>query len=161
MLGRLGFDFVSRPQEWHQREVNEHRVASVFNTQLPDRLQERQRFNIAHRAADLYHGHVETFGCPPHPILDFISDMRNDLHCCAQVVAAALLGDHITVNPARCAVVELAHSRANEPLIVPEIEIGLRTINSDINFTMLERTHRTRIHVKIRVEFNQSDFQSP
>jgi hypothetical protein len=43
----------SRADERHQREVDEQRVSPVLDTHLTDRLEERQRLDVAHRAADL------------------------------------------------------------------------------------------------------------
>ncbi len=38
---------------------------------------------------------------------------------------------------------------------MPEIEIGLRAVVQDVDFTVLKRIHRARIDVQIRVELLQ------
>ena len=40
----------------------------------------------------------------------------------------------------------------DEALVVTEIEVGFRTIIRDENLTMLDRVHRTRIDVDVRIE---------
>jgi hypothetical protein len=61
----------------------------VLVPHLPDRLQERQRFDVAHRAADLDDDDVGLLGHAPGG-LDFVGHVRNHLDGLAQVVAAPL-----------------------------------------------------------------------
>ena len=78
----------------HQREVHEeHVVAPQLDAQLADRLEERQRLDVAHRAADLDHADVGVAGAHADAVLDLVGDVRDHLHGRAEVVAAALLGD--------------------------------------------------------------------
>ena len=54
VLGGLGLEFPSRGDVGHQGHVNEQRVvAADFLAELPDGLEERKRFDVAHGAADL------------------------------------------------------------------------------------------------------------
>ena len=48
-----------------------------------------------------------------------------------------------------------------KPLVVAEVQIGLRAIVGHEYFSVLEWAHRTGIDVKIRVAFLQGDPQSP
>ena len=41
-----------------------------------------------------------------------------------------------------------------------KIEIGLRAIVQDIDFAMLERIHRSRIDIEIRIELLKNDAQT-
>jgi hypothetical protein len=43
---------------------------------------------------------------------------------------------------------------------VTEIEIGLAPIVGDENFSMLERVHRARVDVDVRIEFLHGDTQA-
>ena len=54
VLRRLGLDLARRGDVRHEREVDEDRVlASDLVSELADRLEERQRLDVADRAADL------------------------------------------------------------------------------------------------------------
>ena len=70
---------------------------------LADGLQERQRLDVADRAADLHDDHVRApvAGDPPDALLDLVGDVGDDLDRAAEVVAAALLGDDRLVDAAR------------------------------------------------------------
>jgi hypothetical protein len=87
-------------------------------------------------------------------VLDLIGNVRNHLHRFAEILAAPLLADHGFVNLAGSEVVDLLHLGSDEAFIVAEIEISLCAIIGDEHFTVLERTHRSRIHIDVRVEFN-------
>ncbi len=73
-------------------------VAPELDAHLADRLEERQRLDVADRAADLDHADVGIAGAQHDAALDLIGDVRDHLHGRAQVVAAALLGDHALVD---------------------------------------------------------------
>ena len=81
-----------------------------LHAHLADGFEERQRFDIAHRAADLDDRH---FGIPragADEILDLVGDMRNHLHRTAQIFAAALFLDHALVDLAGGEVVATSSS---------------------------------------------------
>ena len=62
-----------------------------LDAHLADRLEERQRLDVADRAADLDHADVGIAGAHADAVLDLVGDVRDDLHGRAEVVAAALL----------------------------------------------------------------------
>ncbi len=84
--------------------------APELEAELADGLEEGQRLDVAHRAADLDDHHVVAVGEPRHRFLDLVGDVRDDLHGLAEVVAAPLLVDHRLVDPAGGVVVLLARS---------------------------------------------------
>ena len=85
----------------HQREVQVDAVAAPeLDAELADRLEEGQRLDVADRAADLDHADVGALGAELDAALDLIGDVRDHLHGGAQIVAAALLGDHPLVDAA-------------------------------------------------------------
>src|ERR1700684_1480674 len=47
-----------------------------------------------------------------------------------------------------------------ESLVVAEAEVGFRAVVGDEDFAMLKRRHRSRIHVQIRIELHQVDFEA-
>src|SRR5207245_11271742 len=52
------------------------------------------------------------------------------------------------------------HLRRAEALIVPQIEIGLATVVSDVHLAVLERAHRPGIDVDVGVELEVGDLQA-
>jgi len=54
-------------------------------------------------------------------------------------------------------VIHLRQRRVREAFVVTQIEIGLGAVVSNENLAVLERAHRSRIDVEIRVEFLQRD----
>src|SRR6202162_959925 len=94
MLRGLGLDLARAADDWHQCQVHVERLGtSKLDAKLADRLQKRQRLDVADRAADLDHGDIGVVRTEQDAALDLIGDVRNDLHGSAQVVAAPLLGD--------------------------------------------------------------------
>src|SRR5918996_1573807 len=65
--------------------------------------EERQRLDVADRAADLGDDDVDVVGLGDQAdaVLDLVGDVRDDLHGAAEVVAAALLADDRVVDRAR------------------------------------------------------------
>ena len=136
-------------------------VAAERDAHLPDRLEKRQRFDVAHRAADLDDGDfglgAVDDGAGGDPALDLVGDVRDDLHRAAEVVAAALLADHALVDLAGREIVAPAHPDVGEALVVAEVEVGLGAVFGDEDLAVLERTHRSRIDVDVRVELEVGD----
>ena len=101
VLRRLGLLLPRRTHVWHQRNVHEEDVvAPELVPNLSRRLDERLRLDVADRATDLGDDDVRdrrTIGrrlrLQPHPPLDFVGDMGNDLHRVTQVLSATLALD--------------------------------------------------------------------
>ena len=163
VLGRLGLELARGGQRGEQRDVDvqDVRPAHVL-AHLADRLEERQRFDVADGPADLDDDDVRiaVAGDPPDPLLDLVGDVRDDLDGAAEVVAAALLGDDRLVDPAGRDVAELAQVLVDEPLVVTEIEVGLRAVVGDEHLAVLVGAHRARIHVDVRIELEDGDPQA-
>jgi hypothetical protein len=132
----------------------------LLDAELADRLEERQRFDVAHRAADLHHADIGALGAELDAALDLIGDVRDHLHGGAQVVAAALLGDHPLIDAAGGEIAVAAGGRAHEALVVAEVEIGLRAVVGDEHFPMLERAHRPRVDVDVGIELDHGDLEA-
>ena len=59
VLCRLGLDLAGARDVGHQRQVHvDHVVAPKFDTHLPNGFQERQRFDVADRTADLHQANI-------------------------------------------------------------------------------------------------------
>ena len=92
--------------------------------------------------------------------LDFVRDVRDDLHGFAEIVAFALVVEHGLVNLAAGEVVHPRELGAGEPLVMAEVEVGLRAVVEHIHLAVLIRAHRAGIHVEIRIELLQRDLEA-
>ncbi|MNM57342.1 hypothetical protein D3C81_685400 [compost metagenome] len=161
VLGRLGLQFTRGGDVRHQGEVHEQCLfRATLGTHLADRLQERQRLDVADGATDLHQGHVEALGGFVHAATDLVGDVRNDLHGRAQVVAAALLANHFFVDATGGDRVLAAQAGTHEALVVAQVEIGFGAVVGDIHLTVLERAHGARIDVDVRIELHHRDLQA-
>ena len=151
----VGLVFSSCAAAIHGTSVtctNRRVVAALFVAHLADGFQERQRFDIAHGAADFDDHHVHVRRHLLQRGLDLIGDVRNHLHGLAQIVAAPLAGDDLLVDAPAGQVVALRQLGVREALVVAQVEIGLRAVVGDEDFAVLERAHGARIHVQVRIE---------
>ncbi len=166
VLRGLGLELTGRGDPGQVRQVHESRiVGSHAQAQLAHGLQEGQRFDIAHGTADLHDGHIHRIGradaCAAlDVVLDFVGDVGDDLHGLAQVVAPALFLQHRLVNLAGGEVVGLLHARFDETLIVAQIKVGFGAVVGDEHLAVLEGRHGARIHVDVRVELDEGDFEA-
>ena len=161
MLCRLGLDLPGPADDGHQRQMHvQHLVAAEFHAHLANGLEERQRFDVADRAADFHHADIRVAGAHADAILDFIGDVRNHLHGRAEIIAAPLLGDDPLVDPAGGEIAVAARGRAHETLVMAEIQIRLGTVGRDEHFAVLKRAHGAGIHVDVRIELDHADLQA-
>ena len=145
VLRRLRLQLAGVADVGHEREVDVHAVAPAdVDRELPDRLEERQRLDVAHRAADLGDDDVDVarLADEAHPLLDLVGDVRDDLDGGAQVVAPALAADDRVVDPAGRDVRRPRRVRVREALVVAEVEIGLGAVLGDEHLAVLVRRHR-------------------
>ncbi len=162
VLRRLGLDLPRAPDDGHQSQMHvQNLVAAELHAHLANGLEEGERLDVADRAADFHHADIRVAGAHADAILDFIGDVRDHLHRCAEIVAAPLLGDDPFVDPAGGEIAVAARGRAHETLVMAEIEIRLGTIGRDEHLAVLKGTHGAGIHVDVRIEFHHADFQAP
>ncbi len=138
----------------------QHLVAPKFDAHLPDGLEKRQRFDVAHRAADLHHAYVRISRAHTDAVFDFIRDVRNDLHRRTQIIAAPLFCNHALVNSARRKIAVAPGRGPHETLIMAEIQIGLRAVRGDENLPMLKRTHGAGIDVDVGIQLHHADLEA-
>ena len=55
----------------------------------------------------------------------------------------------------------LAQIDVEESLVVPDVEVGLGPVVGHEDLTVLERVHRARIHVEVRIELLHDDPEAP
>ena len=83
----------------------------------------------------------------------------NDLNRLAEIIAAPFFLDHLAINAAGGPVVRLRKVRVREAFVMPEVEIGFGAVVGDEDFAVLERRHRARIDVEVRIELDQRHVQ--
>ena len=162
VLGRLGLQLAGRADVGHQRDVQEeHVVAADLVADLADGLEERQRLDVADGAADLGDHHVDVgAGHRADAVLDLVGDVRDDLDGVAEVLAAALLGDHLGVDLAGGDVGDAGEVDVEEALVVADVEVGLGAVVGDEDLAVLERVHRAGVDVEVGVELLHRDPQA-
>ena len=155
VLRRLGFQLAGGGDIRQERQVHIHAAAAPqLRAQLADGFQKRQRFDIANRAADFHHRNIRAFRRAQHIGLDGIGDVRNHLHRRAEIIAAPLLADDLRINAPGGAVIELRRAHIDEALVVAKIQVGFRAVVGNEHLAVLERAHRPRIDVDIRIELD-------
>ncbi len=128
-------------------------VAADLVPDLAHCLEERQGLDVADRAAHLGDHDVDIRpGHAPDPRLDLVRDVRDDLHGVAEVLPAPLLRDDGRVHLTGRDVGRAVEVGVEEPLVVADIEVGLGAIVGDEDLTVLERVHRSRIDVEVRIQ---------
>ena len=135
-------------------------AAAKLDTELTDGLEERQRFDVADRAADLDHADISAVRTELHAALDLVRDVRNDLDGGAQVVATALFRDDALVDAAGGEIAVAARHGAHEALVVAQIQVGFRAVVRDEHFAVLERAHGARVHVDVGVELDHRHLEA-
>ena len=163
VLGRLGLQLAGVADVGDEREVDEHAApAPDVDGELADRLEERQRLDVADGAADLGDHEVDVAGLGDQrdPLLDLVGDVRHDLHGAAEVVAAALAADDGVVDAAGGDVGGAARVGVGEALVVAEVEVGLGAVLGDEHLAVLVGRHRAGVDVDVRVELLQPDGQA-
>ncbi|MBG9885585.1 hypothetical protein ABE10_03070, partial [Bacillus toyonensis] len=165
VLGGLGLLLSRRTHERHEGDVDEEDVLPAqLMTDLTGGLDERLGLDVADRAADLCDDDVRLrglVGLQPHPTLDLVRDVRDDLDRVAEILATALLGDHLRVDLAGRDVGGLAELDVEEALVVTDVEVCLGAVVCDEHLAVLERVHRARVDVQIGVELLHHDAQAP
>ena len=138
-------------------------VPPYLQAHLSDSLDKGLALDITDGAADLGDDHIRT--CPlSNPIneaFDLIGDMGNGLHGAAQVLSSPLLGDDIGVDLAGGQVGEFVQILINEPLIMSQIQIRLRTVLCDIDLAVLIGAHGPGIHIDIGIQLLRRHLQAP
>ena len=94
--------FAGTGNKRHQRQMDIDRcLAGQIVAELTDRLEKRQTFDIADRAADLDQHEVDVFVAPGDEALDRVGDVGNDLHGAAEIIATAFPGEDVLIDAAR------------------------------------------------------------
>jgi len=146
---------VAAAQEGHQRDMDVDGVfPSHLQSHLPGRLQKRLGFDIAGGAADLGDDHVRP-SLAAHgvnKVLDLVGNMGDDLHRLPQILAPALLVEHVPVDLAGGEIGVFVQILVDEPLVVAQIQIRLGPVVGDVDLAVLIGAHGAGIHIDIGVQ---------
>ncbi len=141
--------------------MDEQRLrAPEFVTELADRFEERQAFDVADGAADLGEDEVDAVVAGGDELFDLVGDVGNDLHGPALIVAAPFALDDAAVDRPVVMLSARLAGNAREALVMTEVEVGLRAVVGHKDLAVLDRRHRPRIDVEIRVELPKTDRES-
>jgi len=135
-------------------------LTANFNSHLANRFEERQGFDITYCTADFYQYYVMTFATFQHALFDCVSDVRNNLHGCAEVVTAAFFTQNVRVDTTRGEVVAAAHFGTNETLIVTQVQVGFSAVFGNEHFPVLDWAHSTWIDVDVRIQFHDGHIEA-
>ena len=154
MLRRLRLQLPGRLEIGDEREVDEHAVLPPCRQRdLPDRLEEREALDVAHRAADLGDHDVGVGGAQiEHLLLDLVGDVGDHLDGLAEKLPAPFLVDHREVDLPGGVIALARQRRGGETLVVTEVEIGLAPVVEDVDLAVLVGAHRPRIDVDVGIE---------
>ena len=130
--------------------------------ELADRLEERQRLDVADGAADLGDDDVgrARLRRAPDARLDLVRDVRDHLHGRAEEVALALLAQDRLPDRARAVARVAQEVLVDEALVVADVEVGLGAVLGDEHLAVLERAHRPRVDVEVRIELLELDAEA-
>ena len=83
--------------------------------------------------------------------------MGNDLDRLSEICALALPGNDGMVNLSGGDIVGLGHMNAQEPLVMSEVEVCLRTVIRNVALAVLIGIQCTRVYVDVGVKFLDGD----
>ena len=160
VLRRLRLQLARGLDERDERDVQvEDVLGPDLAPELPDRLEERQRLDVADGAADL--GDHDVRGRDllraPDAHLDLVRDVRDHLHGRAEELALALLAQDGVPDRAGSVARVAREVLVDEALVVADVEVGLGPVLGHEHLAVLERAHRARVDVQVRVELLRRD----
>ena len=154
---------IRASEERNKSNVNEQAVLSSYlERYLSYRLDERLGLDITDRTADLCDDDIG-IGLLTNSIdklFDLVRDVRDYLNCRTKVFSSSFTVQDVPIYASRGEIGILVEILIDESLIVSEIEVCLRTVFRDIDFSVLVRTHRTGVYIDIRVELLRCDLES-
>src|SRR3990172_3236400 len=162
VLCRFRLELVGGPDKRHEGEVD---VKDILLTQpvpeLPDGFEERQALNVADGPADFYDHDVFVVGEVGDGAFDLVGDVRHHLDRAAEVIAPALLGDDVVIDPSGGKVVLLARGDVGVALVVPQVKVGLGAVVGHEYLAVLEGAHGAGVHVDVGIELKERYLEPP
>src|SRR5262249_46852375 len=93
-------------------------------------------------------------------LLDLVRDVWDDLNGRPEVLPAALLADDRVPDRSRGRVRRGAQILVEKAFVVPDVEVRLGAVLGHEHLAVLERAHRPRIDVDVRVELLDVDLEA-
>ena len=155
VLGRFALVLAGSLEVRHERHMDEQcALRSGFKSHLAYCLQKRLALYVADGAADFGYYHIGPglIAQRIYKLLDFIRDVRNYLHRTAQILAAALLVEHIPIHASGGEVGKAVQVLVYKALVVTEVEVSFRAVLCHVHFPVLVRAHGAGVYVYVRVE---------
>src|SRR5262249_3139857 len=138
MLGRLGLQFTRARNKRHQRQVNVRDVpAWQIVAELPNGFEIRQAFDVTHGPTDLAKDEIELIVALADELLDGVGNVRNDLDCSAEIVAATFLGEDFLINAPSRDVVLAGRRPPGKAFVMTQVEVSFGTVIGDKNLAVL------------------------
>ncbi len=163
LLRRFRLLLPDGPHDGHEGRVDEQDVLLAdLLPELADGFEEGHPFDVSDRPADLDEDDVGVLFLPDlaEQGLDFVRDVRDDLHRLPEVVAATFLLDHRAVHLPGGDVVVPGQVHIEKAFVVAEVQVDLRAVVKDEDLPVLVRVHRARVDVQVRVNLDGADLQS-
>ncbi len=163
VLGGLALQLAGAGDGDDEGDVDEHHVLPPpLGGHLADGLQEGLGLDVAHGAADLHDGHVGVRGVQGVDVpLDLVGDVGDDLHGAAQIVPRPLPVEHVPVDLAGGDGGVEGQVLVDEPLVVAQVQVGLRPVVGDEHLAVLIGAHGAGVHVEIGIQLLDLDPQAP
>ena len=113
---------------------------------LPERLNVRGRFNVAHRAAQFDNARIGHVLGPVsgslrnvlYPVLNRIGDVRNHLHGLSEVVSPSFCFNHLGVDFTRGQIVVFGEVDVEEAFVISQVEVDFSSIIQNEDLTVFE-----------------------
>ena len=123
--------------------------------ELTDGFQERLTFDIADRTADFDDRNAGFVRCEitVETALDLIGDMWDNLYRSSAEISAAFFLQNGPVNLTGCDIGIFRQTLIDKTLIMSKVQVCLGTVVGYEYLTMLDRIHRSRVDIDIRIEF--------
>src|SRR5690606_29445859 len=86
--------------------------------------------------------------------------MWNHLNGRAQELSTTFAADNVLIHAPSGEVILFGHARANESLVMTQIEVSFSAIFSDKDFAVMNRAHGARIDVNVGVKLKNRDFEA-
>lgn len=162
VLGGFCFDFRSGLKVGDQREVDKEAIvpADVLS-ELADRFEEREGFDIPYGAADFRNDDIGiAIGHPVDRFFDLVGNVRDDLDGFPEKLSSSLLLDHPQVDLAGCVIGVASQFSAGKAFVVAKVQIRFATVVEHVDFPVLVGAHRAGVDIDVGVKLLHADPQS-
>ena len=132
--------------------MNEQAILSAyFQGHLTNGFDKRLALNITDGSTDFGNHYICIGFLSPHvdKMLNLIGNMRNDLNRLAKILALTLTIQNIPVNLTTGKIGVLIQILINKTLIMSQVQIRLRTVIGNENFSVLIWAHGSRVNVHV------------